>query len=358
MNAAVIVLSWNGANVLPACLQALGAQDGGQPDLLVVDNGSVDGSAALVRELSPACRLIENGRNLGFAGGMNVGLRALLARSAPPDIVVLLNQDTIVATDWLRQITAPFATDERIAAAGCKIHYPDGETLQHAGAYLQLPRALNYHIGQHERDIGQYDLPRDMEQVTGAAIALRVAALREVGLFDEGYIPAYYEDVDLCWRLRRAGYRVYYAPAATLRHAESGSTSGQDRRSALLNRNRLRFVIKTFPSEAIWNDFVIAERLYISLVAGTVPSENRALRWAYLEGLLNHDEWCRARAQLYEVTAAERARFAKLCDVLRRDLAAFDRAHRRWWQQYTAATYGWAQGSTQGSSRQDDKMTR
>src|SRR5262245_52794363 len=195
MRATVIILSWNGVADLPACLDAVLSQAGGDAALLVVDNGSVDGSAALVRERYPAAQLVENGRNLGFSAGMNVGIRLLRDAAEPPDVVVLLNQDTIVASDWLANILAPLEQDDRVAAVGCKIYYLDGRTLQHAGAWLEPGRAIPRHYGYGVLDEGQYDQPRDLEWVTGAALALRCSALDEVGLFDEGYSPAYIEDI-------------------------------------------------------------------------------------------------------------------------------------------------------------------
>jgi GT2 family glycosyltransferase len=324
MNATVIVLSWNGAADLPGCLDALLAQQGAEADTLVVDNGSTDGSVELVRERFPAARLVENGRNLGFSAGMNVGMRLLRAAPESPDVVVLLNQDTVVAPDWLRNILAPFEHDQRIGAVGCKIYYPDGRTLQHAGAWLERGRAIPRHYGHGELDEGQYDQPRDFEWVTGAALALRLSALDEVGLFDEGYSPGYFEDIDLCWRLRRADYRVHYAPAATLRHAESRSTGDPLRLHTFVNRNRLRFVVKTFPSERIWGEFLIAERARLSYLQHGL--ELRFLRRVYLEGILRGAEWIEARRRYYPVAPAEVRRLSRLCADLRRDIAAFDRA--------------------------------
>lgn len=327
MNATVIVLSWNGADVLGDCLQALAVQEPVPADVLVVDNGSADDSAALVHERFPQFACAENGRNLGFAAGMNSGMRRLLEREQPPDAIVLLNQDTIVAPDWLAQILAPLDAEPRVAAVGCKIFYPDGETIQHAGAWLQMPRAINRHFGWQERDQGQYDQPSDVDVVTGAALALRVSALREVGLLDEGYTH-YYEDIDLCWRLRRAGYMVRYQPSATLRHAESQSVPDVVRRSMLFNRNRLRFVVKALPSDLFWNDFLAAERLNLALHA--VGPEGCALRRAYLDGIWHAREWRAAREQFYPVPPDERARFDALFGQLRYELAQFDRSQRPW----------------------------
>jgi GT2 family glycosyltransferase len=327
MQATVIVLSWNGARYLPGCLDALLAQQGAEANLLVVDNGSTDGSADLVRERYPAVRLVENGRNLGFSAGMNVGMRLLRDSAKPPDVVVLLNQDTLVAPDWLHNILLPFQQDERIGAVGCKIYYPDGRTLQHAGAWLESARAVSHHYGYRELDQGQHDRPRSVEYVTGAAMALRMRALDEVCLFDEGYSPAYFEEIDLCWRLRRAGYLVHYAPSASLRHDESSSIADPVRLNALVNRNRLRFVVKTFPTERIWGEFVVAERARMAVVQHGL--EARFLRRAYLEGVLHSAEWIAARGRYYDVTGDEALRLGRLCANLRHDMAAFDRA-REW----------------------------
>jgi GT2 family glycosyltransferase len=320
MKATVIVLSWNGAADLSACLDALLAQEGAAADLLVVDNGSTDDTVALVRGRYQTARLVENGRNLGFSAGMNVGIRLLRETSEPPDVVVLLNQDTIVAPDWLANILAPFEQDERVGAVGCKIYYPDGRTLQHAGAWLEPGRAIPRHYGYGELDEGQYDQPRDLEWVTGAALALRRSALDDVGLFDEGYSPAYIEDIDLCWRLRRAGYRVHYAPTATLRHGESRSTTDRVRLLALANRNRLRFVLKTFPTAKIWDEFFVAERARLALLTHGI--ESRFLLRAYLEGILQTNEWLAARANYYPVSSSDTNQLGRLCAGLRHDLVA------------------------------------
>ncbi len=322
IRATVIVLSWNGADHLPACLAALREQEAGPVDLLVVDNGSTDNSLAMVQQHFPQAEIIANGRNLGFSAGMNVGLRQLRQRPEPPGVAVLLNQDTVVAPDWLGHLLAPFAEDERIAAVGCKIYYPDGQTIQHAGKWMEPGRAMTHHFGYRERDVGQYDQPRDVEAVTGAALALRLSALDAVGCFDEGYSPAYYEDDDLCWRLRRVGYHIRYVPTATLRHHESTSIADLVRRSTLMNRNRLRFVVKTFPAQRIWEDFLLAERARMALLEH--GGEARSLRRAYFEGILHSAEWITARRAFYTVDAAEAQQLRQLCVDLRRAMATFD----------------------------------
>lgn len=277
MRSAVLVLTWNGGAEAIACLQRVHQLDPAPDIVLVVDNDSHDGTPEQIAALFPTFVLIRNPDNLGYSGGMNVGIRALLAHDPPPDIIVLLNQDTLVDQEWLGAITAPFA-DPDIGAVGCKIRYPDG-TIQHAGLALDWPLALSRHVGRHEPDRGQYNAPRDVEYITFAAIALRRQALEHVGLFDEGYHPAYFEDVDLCVRLRRAGYRIRYEPQATLVHREATSQRDRLTRSALFHHGRLRFVFKTYTIDEITGPFAEAER---SLIRRLVhAAEQRALRWAY-----------------------------------------------------------------------------
>ncbi len=277
MSSAVVVLTWNGGAEAIACLQRVRQLNPAPDTVVVVDNDSQDGTPDQVAALFPAFLLIRNPRNLGYAGGMNIGIRALLDQTPPPDVIVLLNQDTLVDPGWLGALLAPFA-DPAVGAVGCKIRYPDG-TLQHAGLTLDWPLALSRHVGRDEPDQGQYDTPRNVNFVTFAAAALRSAALQRIGLFDEGYTPAYFEDVDLCVRLRRAGYLIRYEPQATLIHRESTSQRDNLTRTALVHRGRLRFVLKTYALDEITGPFAQAERDLIERLKQ--PSEKRALRWAY-----------------------------------------------------------------------------
>ncbi|NJL34347.1 MAG: glycosyltransferase family 2 protein [Chloroflexaceae bacterium] len=190
----VLVLAWNGVDYLRPCLQALAHQQGiDSYGVLVVDNGSTDGSAELVEHEFPDVALLRLPSNLGFAAGNNAGIRALLAGQAPlpladtpPDIVVLLNQDTEVAPDWLAQLVAVFEAQAQAGIVGCKIFFPDGTTLQHTGGSLHWPLATPEHRGTGKTDSAQYDTVGHVEYVTGAAMAIRSVVLREVGLLDEG----------------------------------------------------------------------------------------------------------------------------------------------------------------------------
>ncbi len=329
MKNAVIILTWNAEDAALACLQTLAEQQRA-PDLtLVVDNASADNTVARIRSDYPTVQIIQNARNLGFAAGMNTGMTALRKQPEPPEVVVLLNQDTLLEPGWLDALLQPFAEDPQIGAAGCKILAFDG-SLEHAGAYLDWPRANSHHTGWKEPDTGQYDTPRDCEAVTGAAMALRLSALEQVGLLDEGYTPAYYEDFDLCWRLRQHGYRIRYAPGAVLQHYVSLSTATDTTtRSCYHNRGRLRYILKSYSYADIVGDFAASELAAIEAFGRT--QEARAWRWALIETSLHLNEIMQARHAFHPaLTAAERHELVDLLTRLKHRLtrSLYEEAHK------------------------------
>ncbi len=276
----VIVLSWNGMGFLERCLSSLLRQTYPHYHILMVDNASTDGSVAMVRQRFSRVEVIENDRNLGFAGGMNVGLR-----HAQGGIIVLLNQDTEVREDWLEWLVEAMESDERIGIVGCKLLYPDGKTLQHAGGILTYPLAIGAHRGRGELDRGQYDAKSEVDFVTGAALGLHRALLEEIGLLDEGFF-FYYEDADFCFRAKEAGYRVIYVPKAAAIHHEGISVRhlGVDHYS-LLHKSRLTFVLKHYSAAQIVEVFLPAEKAFYRTLS---PLELEGLSSAY-EALL--DSW-------------------------------------------------------------------
>ncbi|MEM4724494.1 MAG: glycosyltransferase family 2 protein [Candidatus Hadarchaeum sp.] len=296
MKASVIVLAWNGMDYLEPCLNAVFAQDYPDFEVIVVDNGSTDGSADFVAERFPQARLIRNERNLGYAAGNNVGLRA-----ATGDVLVLLNQDTEVRPGWLRALVEAL-DDPTVGIVGCKLLYPDG-TIQHAGARLADVRGSPEHIGHHEPDQGQYDQPRDVEFVTGAALGLTRLTLDRVGYLDEGFAPAYYEDVDWCYRAREVGLRTVYTPDAVAVHFESAS---RDHISDYFHRlafhhGRLRLLLKHKPLDWLEQEFAPAEAAWVRQTEHMV--ETLSVRTAYLRSMFALPEILTFRAQLFGTTA-------------------------------------------------------
>lgn len=305
----VLVLCWNGERYMRPCLAALAAQDyEGTAAVLVVDNGSSDGSAALVEQEFPNVALLRNSSNLGFARGNNEGIRALLAGQAPapidfvPDIIVLLNQDTEVAPDWLTQLVQGLARQQRPGIAGCKIFFPDGTTLQHTGGEIIWPLATGLHRGTGQTDQGQYDSEEAVNYVTGAAMAVQRQVFEQVGLLDEGFSPAYFEDTDLCYRARAAGFAITYVPTARLRHDENSSLQAQStRHQRAYHRSRIRFLLKHAPPEQLLEQFAPAEHEEIQRWS---IGDSLARKGAYLDNLLELPAIIGQRADIADTAAA------------------------------------------------------
>lgn len=274
----VIIPLWNGRADIDACLDALlAAADrcAGPVEILVVDNGSTDGSAQTVAEHFPQARLIRNGRNLGFAGGCNVGLRA-----ARGNTLVLLNQDTEVRPTWLAALAA--AVGERNVVGSLAL-LADGQTIQHAGGVIEWPLGIARHLGYGEPLAERWQRPAEVDFVTAAAMAFPRHLLDEIGYFDERFWPGYYEDADFCYRAREAGYSIRYQPDAILIHREHASfRDGLFTQWARL-RGRLRFCLKHQAPAFVLDQFFPAEVAYReSVLSGDVRG---AVAVAYLEAI-------------------------------------------------------------------------
>lgn len=272
--ASVIVLSYNGKDYLGPCLTSLLASDYTDMEILLVDNCSQDGSAAWATEAFPMVRVVSNSQNLGFAGGMNRGIGEARGR-----FIALLNQDTTVRPDWLSSLIRELKA-QNVGIAGSKIYYPDGSTIQHAGGIIRYPQALADHYGYRQPDHGEWDETRDVDYVTGAAIATRRDVLDVVGGFDEGFFPAYFEDTDLCFRIRSAGFRVLYVPQAVVIHHESATTVRDSYGYyEAYHAARVRFIMKHYSAAQFVTDFYPVERTWLSGVQS--DDERRALQRAY-----------------------------------------------------------------------------
>jgi GT2 family glycosyltransferase len=229
----VVVLNWNNKSDTLACLESLRQADLGGAEVVVVDNGSRDGSVAAVQARFPEVQLVELSENRGYAGGNNAGIRHALAAGA--EGVLLLNNDTCVAPDFLRPLLWTFDIDPDAGAVSSAIHRLDRPDMLDV-AYSQV------HFGQREavQIRGVNALPghgfgerREVQVAVGCSLLLSAKALRAVGLFDEAYF-AYHEDVDWCLRARGAGFKVYYEPMSRVFHRRSSTTQALARRPAAL----------------------------------------------------------------------------------------------------------------------------
>ncbi|TAK34032.1 MAG: glycosyltransferase family 2 protein [Chloroflexota bacterium] len=271
----VLIVAYNGQDYLGRCLDSLAQSDYPCFETIVVDNASTDSSVAVATQHHLRPTVVRSAENLGFAGGNNLGLR-----EAKGEIIVLLNQDAHVRPDWLSCLIDGMLEDPRIGIAGCKLFDPDERTIQHAGGVVH-PNALTNHLGAGEADAGQHDGIRDVDYVTGAALAIRRDVIESCGALDTGYFPAYFEELDLCQRVRRAGFRVVYIPRSVAVHHESSSTQKfSPSFFYFYHKNRLRFVLKNYSIGQIVGGFLPHELRW--LLGHCPPNQVRPLARAYL----------------------------------------------------------------------------
>lgn len=247
MLVSVVIVSLNGGARIRSCLDALARTDWPDLEIIVVDNGSTDDTAEVVRVDFPGVRLLRCPRNLGFAGGNDYG-----AAHARGEWIVLLNDDTRADRGWIRALMAAAREHPRAGVLGCLLLYPDGRTIQHGGGVIH-PNALTDHVdwGMSVDAGGETGVadgrPRPCDYVTGAAMAIRRDVWDEVGPLDPAYFPIYFEESDFCWRVRRAGWEVLIVPAARVIHDESQTQGAWSRRFLVrYHRHRLRFIVRNF----------------------------------------------------------------------------------------------------------------
>jgi GT2 family glycosyltransferase len=190
--------------------------------IIVVDNGSRDGSANLVRSRYPDIELIEHSKNLGYAGGVNPGFRRAIGLGL--DYAAPFNNDAVADTDWLKHLVSCLDENPEVGAAACKLLSADSKHLDSTGDYYTI-WGLPYPRGRGETDINKYDSDIEIFGASGGASLYRVKMLKEIGLLDEDFF-AYYEDVDLSFRAQLAGWKVRYVPTAEVYH-QIGATSGK-----------------------------------------------------------------------------------------------------------------------------------
>jgi GT2 family glycosyltransferase len=300
----VIIPTWNGWRHLPVCLAALARQTRPPDEVIVVDNGSTDGTAERLRADFPALRLIVNAANAGFARATNQGILA-----AAGETLVLLNDDAAPAPDCLAALVAPLADDGRLGAcAAIQVFAHRPERVNAAG--LTVGRDLVAMDEAFGQPVGALPpTPWAVFGPSGGAAAYRRAALDDVGLFDDAFF-AYLEDYDLAWRLRLRGWRTLAVPTARATHAYS-ATAGADSpfKRYHLARNRVWCLVKNIPgplwrrrgAAALWYDTAAL----LAALAGRDAAWLRGRR----DGLLA------ARGFLPQRRAIQRRRTASLADL-------------------------------------------
>ncbi len=245
--ASIIVLTCNGREHLEECLGSLQSQTYPDREIILVVNGSTDGTADFVRQrFGETVRMIELPANIGYTGGNNAGLRAARGK-----YIALLNDDTRADPEWLAEMVGALRRrPEYGMAAGKILSYYRPEIIDNVGHLFYRDGTFRGR-GRLEEARGQYDREEEILSPSGCAFLVRQEALSEVGLFDEDFF-IYGDDAELSLRIRLAGWKVLFVPSAVVYHKYSATTGAYSPLKAfLVERNRIWLTIKYFPPGAL-----------------------------------------------------------------------------------------------------------
>ncbi len=256
----VVIVAYNSADYIGACIEALKSQTLQPDSITVVDNSPEDSPFAITNDL-PGTEVIRRPENLGFSGGANLG-----AQRGHSDAILFLNPDVTLSPSWIALAQEILKRTPEVGVLGGKLVYSDGVSIQHAGGTVEYPLATTTHVTSQEAARNEYD----PDYVTGAAMVVRRRAFEDLGGFDTSFYPVYYEDVDLCFRAKKRGWRVVYSPVLLGSHIGSASIDRDSFEYYLWTHSqRLKFVLKHHTSEQLLRDFVPAE---IQRLRGDIPS--------------------------------------------------------------------------------------
>lgn len=215
----IIILNLNGYEVTRDCLISLQSLEYPNFEVVLVDNGSKDNSAAKLEKEFPAVRLIRNNVNLGFTGGNNVGMRDALHRGA--EYLLLLNNDTVVAADFLSEMIQVAESDPKIGILNPKIYFFEpSDMIWYAGGKHKPWWSFPEHIDYRKRDDSKEGPAREVSFITGCACLIRKEVVSQIGLLDETFFFGV-EDLDWSIRVLRAGFKAVYVPTAVIWHKVS-----------------------------------------------------------------------------------------------------------------------------------------
>lgn len=251
---AIVILNWNGKKFLEKFLPSVLQTSYSNKRIILADNASSDDSVLFVQQTYPRVEIIQNKHNEGFAKGYNTALRQVQS-----DYYVLLNSDVEVTPGWIEPVIRLMESDPAIAACQPKLlAYDDKTQFEYAGACGGWIDALGYPFTRGrvfedcEKDHGQYDEAQECFWASGAALFVRAGIYQQLGGLDE-YFFAHQEEIDLCWRIKLSGYKVYVQPASVVYHVGGGTLpKGNSRKTYLNFRNNLIMLYKNLsPAERL-----------------------------------------------------------------------------------------------------------
>ena len=266
---AVVILSWNGRKFLEQFIPPLLKTTYPNASFHIADNASSDDTVQFVSANFPSIKIIRIEKNYGFAEGYNIALKQVEA-----DYYVLLNQDVEVPAGWIEPIIALMEKDKKIAACQSKmLEYDNKERFEYAGATGGFIDRHGYafcrgrFFKSTEKDNGQYDTVSEIVWACGACMFIRSKLFHDLGGLDDDFF-AHFEEIDLCWRLKNAGYSIVYCPASVVYHVGGGSLpQGNPKKTYLNYRNNLCALMKNLPGESIAS--ILSIRFVLDIISAS-----------------------------------------------------------------------------------------
>jgi GT2 family glycosyltransferase len=282
----IIILNWNGKKDTIECLDSLKKIRYFNYEIVIVDNGSTDGSVECFKKLYPKIELIENKKNLGFAEGNNVAIRRIIERGT--DYVLLLNNDTIVDPDFLVELVNVLKNDSSIGIAGPTVYYyKEKDNIQSAGGKICWYKGKAPHL-RNKNDMKINEI-RDVDYIMGCSLMAKSELFKIIGYLNKDYF-AYWEETEWCVRAKRAGYRIINVPAAKVWHkggATSKKTSGFQEYQ--MTRNMFWFM-KKHASKIQYLMFIInfiGFQFWFSSFIYVIYHKNLQLYKSFLKGIID-----------------------------------------------------------------------
>lgn len=277
----IIVLNWNGWLDTAECIESCQELAYSNFHILIVDNGSMDDSETILRGRFPSIELVQTGKNLGFAGGNNAGMRCALERGA--DYIWLLNNDTVVDREALNELVKVADAKATNGMVGSKIYYYDEpKKIWFAGGVWRKNILLASHRGQDETDYGQYNEICEVDFVTGCSLLIKSSVIKEIGMMNEEFF-LYWEEIDWNATAYEKGWEILYAPGSVVWHKVGSSIEKQSQVQTYYNiRNALLFFKKHEPMRL--------PMLFVIIIFGAAwrymgGRGDRA--WGYIQGMLD-----------------------------------------------------------------------
>ncbi|MBV6880797.1 glycosyltransferase family 2 protein [Epilithonimonas ginsengisoli] len=284
MTVAIAILNWNGKKWLEKFLPSV-IQYSQEAEIYVIDNASTDDSIQFLKSNFPEVKIVQNQNNSGFAAGYNQGLKSIKA-----DIFCLLNSDVEVTENWIIPIKKLFSENQDIAAIQPKIlDYNHKDKFEFAGAgggmidNLGYPYCRGRIFENIEFDNGQYNDETEIFWASGCSLFIRSEDFWNMNGFDERFF-AHQEEIDLCWRLKNAGRKIYYTGKSTVYHVGGGTLKKENPVKTYLNfRNNLSMMLKNLPSSKVF--FILFFRLHLDGYAAFYLAYKNGWRflWAVLK---------------------------------------------------------------------------